>query len=251
MEQLRGYYVTVEELMADLPGVQQKMEALPRGTAVLVDVKGTWGYFFYPTAVGSTTSESFDMTVMQAFFEGINGLGLHVIARLPAFQDYDYGRNNYSCGLAAPGGYLWSGENNCYWLNPENDQVLTYLIDICRELRSMGFDEVLFKDFCFPDTEEILYDGDRTAALNKAVRTLVTACANADFTVSFLTDNQAMQLPEGNCRLYLDNVAAADVADTVLKFTVADPAVQLVFFAQTNDTRYEISGVLRPLDMAH
>ncbi len=251
LQQLQGYYVTVDELMNDLAGVQQKIQALPKGSSVLLDVKGTWGYFFYPTTVGDTTSESFDMAVMDAFFATVNDLGLHTVARLPAFQDYDYGRKNYSCGLAAPAGHLWYGENNCYWLNPENDQVLTYLIDICRELRSMGFDEVVFKDFCFPDTEEIVYSGDRTQALNKAIRTLVTACANADFTVSFITDDPLLTLPEGSCRLYLENVAAADVADTLLKFTVPDPATQLVFFAQTNDTRYDVAGVLRPLDMAY
>ncbi len=251
MEQLQGYYVTVDELVKDLAAVRQKIEALPKGTAVLVDVKGTWGYFFYPTTVGDTTSESFNMAVMEAFFADINDLGLYTIARLPAFQDYDYGRKNYSCGLAVPAGYLWYGENHCYWLNPENDQVLTYLIDICRELRSMGFDEVVFKDFCFPDTDEIIYDGDRTQALNKAARTLVTACANTEFAVSFITSDPALTLPEGNCRLYLEGVAAADVADRVLQFAVPDPAAQLVFFAQTNDTRYEVSGVLRPLDMAY
>ncbi len=250
-KKVEGYYLTVEELMADLPGVLAKLQALPGDTAVLLDVKGTWGYFFYPTKVGATTSESFDMAVMEQFFETVNALGLYTIARLPAFQDYDFGRNNFSAGLAAPGGYLWTGENNCYWLNPTDDTVLSYLIQVIRELRDLGFDEVAFKDFCFPDTEEILFDGDRTEAINKAAKTLVTACAGSEFAVSFITNAPDFVLPEGNCRLYLADVPAADVADVLSHYDLTDPEHQVVFFAQTNDTRYDVSGTLRPIDMAY
>ncbi len=251
LKQFSGYYVTVDELVEDLESVRQRIRALPAGTAILLDVKGTWGYFFYPSAVGLTYSESFNMEVMDAFFREINDLDLYAIARLPAFQDYDFGRNNFSAGLAATGGgYLWSGENNCYWLNPTSDTVLTYLIQITRELRDMGFDEVLFKDFCFPDTEDIIFEGDRNEAIAKAAKTLVTACGTGEFAVSFLVSDPAFRLPEGNCRMYLENVPAAEVADKLALMGITDPALQAVFFAQTNDTRYEVAGVLRPLEMA-
>ncbi len=250
-EKVVGYYLTVEELMADLSGVLAKIQALPKDTAVLLDVKGTWGYFYYPTKVGTTTSESFDMSVMEAFFAEVNSLGLYTIARLPAFQDYDFGRKNYACGLEVPGGYLWAGENNCYWLDPTDDTVLSYLIQITRELRDLGFDEVAFKDFCMPEAEEIIFSGDRAEAVNKAAKTLVTACASADFVVSFITNDQRFLLPEGNCRLYLTDVAAADVEDILAKYGLTENAHKLVFLAQTNDTRYDVAGTLRPIDMAH
>ncbi len=251
MQKVVGYYLTVDQLVEDLEGVLTQIRELPRGTAVLLDVKGTWGYFFYPTQVGDTTSESFDMAVMEQFFSTVNSLELYTIARLPAFQDYDFGRKNYACGLEMPGGYLYAGENNCYWLDPTDDIVLSYLIQISRELRDLGFDEVAFKDFSMPEDENILFTGDRAEAINKAAKTLVTACASSEFAVSFITNDERFLLPEGNCRLYLTDVAAADVQDVLSRFALSDPEHQVVFLAQTNDTRYEVSGTLRPIDMAH
>ncbi len=250
-QKLVGYYVTVQELLDDLPGVLQKLQALPQGTAVLLDVKNHWGYFYYPTTVGQTTARNFDMAAMSQFLEQVNSLGLHTIARLPAFRDYDFAAANNSCGLPVKEGYLWVDEARCYWLDPSDDLVLTYLIQISKELEQLGFDEVLFQDFRIPESESIVFQGDRIQALEKAAKTLVTACGSEDFTVSFLAAGQMMTLPEGSCRLYLQDVAAVDVSDQLAQYSLLDPATQIVFIAQTGDTRYDVAGTLRPLDMAH
>jgi uncharacterized lipoprotein YmbA len=84
-----------------------------------------------------------------------------------------------------------------------------------------------------------------------AAATLVTACATDHFAVSFLAYQPDLILPEGNCRLYLADVAAADVSDMLSQTVVADKLRKVVFFAQTNDTRYDVCGTLRPLELAH
>lgn len=250
MEQLKGYYLTVDDLSKDLEAILKKLETLPKGTPILMDVKGTWGYFFYSTSLGGTTSTSFDMEVMDAFFQRVNALGLYTIARLPAFADYDFARKNYTCGLKTESGSLWGDENNCFWLDPTDDLVLTYLVQVAKELKSMGFAEVVFKNFYVPTANEIVYKQDRAEAIKKAAKTLVTACASKDFVVSFISGNAGFPLPEGNCRLYLENVGATQVQDVLQKVQVKDYAINLVFFATSNDTRYEAGGVLRPLEMA-
>ncbi len=248
LQQINGYYVTVDELLDDLGAVEEKILALPEGTPVLLDVKGIWGYFYYSTAVGKTTSSSFDMAVMDRFFAAVNSQGLYTIARLPAFRDYDFGRNNHSCALASPGGYLFADADYCYWLKPHNDRVLTYLIQITRELQKMGFDEVVFKDFRFPDSENIVFDGDRGEAIAKAAQTLVTACAGDGFAVSFISADPEFVLPEGQCRLYLENVPASEVQQVLSRYENGDK--RILFLAQTNDTRYDAGCVLRPIDLA-
>ncbi len=248
LERISGYYVTVDELLDDLSAVEEKILALPAGTPVLLDVKGIWGYFYYSTAVGKTTSTSFDMAVMDRFFATVNSRGLYTIARLPAFRDYDFGRNNHSSALASPGGYLFADSDYCYWLKPHSDTVLTYLIQITRELQKMGFDEVVFKDFRFPNSENIVFDGDRGEAIAKAAQTLVTACAGDGFTVSFLSDDPAFVLPAGNSRLYLENVVASEVQQVLSQYENGDR--RILFLAQTNDTRYDAGCVLRPIDLA-
>ncbi len=252
LKKISGFYVTTDQLLEDLNGILEKIRALPEGTAVLLDVKGGWGYFYYPTGVGTATSTSFDMAVMEEFFATVNSLGLHTIARMSAFRDYEFGRNNTASGLWAPGGYLWADQDSCYWLDPTKDAVMTYLIQICKELQGMGFDEVLFRDFRFPPTQDIRFEGDRNAALQQAAKTLVTACANDSFTVSFMVEGGALfSIPDANCRLYLENIAAVDVAEINGIYNVPNPEKQLLFFTGSGDTRYEVSCVLRPIDMAY
>ena len=244
-----GYYVTVDELMDNLDGVLQKVLSLPEGTPVLLDVKGYWGYFYYPTAVGDITSESFNMDTMEVFFQTINSAGLHTIARLPAFCDYYFAMHNIRHGLRTEGGYLWADPNRSYWLDPASDEVLTYLIQITKELRDLGFDEVAFKDFCFPETDQIFYEGDKAEALAAAARTLVSTCATEEFTVSFISTDPAFSLPEGNSRLYLQGLAAVDVQDAVSQMSQSVMR-RVVFFTENNDTRFEVCGVIRPINMA-
>lgn len=243
-----AYYVSVDELQNELDSVLTKILNLPTGTPVMLDVKGFWGYFYYSSALGDS-SASFDMSTMNAFFAAVNQSGAYTIARLPAFRDYDFAAEHTNCGLQEERGYLWVDSERCYWLDPANDQVLTYLVDICKELKELGFDEVAFYHFSFPDTNQLSYEGDMAQAIEKAADTLVSACAKDDLVISFITTDPTFPLPQGNCRLYLQDVAAADV-QTILMLLEPGVMERTVFFTQSNDTRYNVCGVIRPLKMA-
>ncbi len=247
LQKLTGYYVTADDLLEDLEAVEADILALPGGTPVMLEVKGKWGYYYYPTAVGPTTSSSFDMAVMERFFAAVNKAGLYTIAKLPAFRDYDYALKNQKWGLAMPQGYLYADSDRVYWLDPSEDGVLTYLIQVAKELQSLGFDEVVFQDFCFPDSDKFVFSGDKAEAIAKAAKTILTACGSDDFVVSFSTADPNFQLPEGNCRLYLQNVAAADVEQVLSQYRMEDKDERIVLVAPSNDTRFDVHGVLRPL----
>ena len=155
-----------------------------------------------------------------------------------------------SDGLPTKGGYLWADADYCYWLNPGSEGTLTWLSQIVTELKELGFDEVVFDEFRFPDTEKIVFKGDKTEALVKAAQTLVTACATDSFAVSFVQERD-FKLPEGRSRLYVPDATAAEVGSIVSQAQVTDPALNLVFLTEVHDTRFEVSSVLRPLDAAH
>lgn len=249
-ERLVGYYIDPKMVQADMDTLREQLAALPAGTAVMLDVKSFWGYFFYSSDLGPT-SESYVISEVDALIAQLTASDLYVIARLPALRDYEYGKNNVSSGLPTKKGYLWTDESGCYWLDPTDDGTLTHLIQIARELRSLGFDEVVFKDFYVPESSKIVFSADRKEAVEAAMATLVTSCANDRFAVSFQGYRTDLTMPEGNCRLYLENVAAVEVEDVLDQVTVADKQVRVVLFAQTNDTRYDVCGTLRPLDLAH
>ena len=250
---IQGYYIDFEDLRTDISAVKARLETLPAGTAVLLDLKNTKGYFHYSTSVGTTTSRDVDTAQMDALIEYLANSHLYAIARIPAFRDWEYGLNHVPSGLPKKGGRgsLWMDETNCYWLNPAHEDTLNYLVNITRELRSLGFDEVVYSDFRFPNTDQILFEGDKAQAIADAATTLATACGTGQFCVSFMSSTPAFQLPEGNCRVYLQNVAAADIESAVQQVPTADPNTHILFLTTVNDTRFDDYCVLRPLDSAH
>ena len=249
---ISGYYIETSDLKEDIPDIIEKLQTLPAGTAVLMDMKTIKGSFYYPTTVGSTVSKDIDQEQMNQLLEFLSNHDLHAIARIPAFRDWEYGLNNVPQGLPKKGGNgsLWMDDKNCYWLDPTNEEVLSYLIRIVSELKSLGFDEVVFTEFRFPDTEKIKFTGNKTEAITNAALTLVEACATERFFISFQSTNYAFPLPGGSSRLYLDDVAAADIPLVRQQAVTANPAIQLLFLTEANDTRFNDYCVLRPLNNA-
>lgn len=249
---INGYYIKSDNLKEDIPGLIEKLESLPAGTAVLMDMKTIKGSFYYPTAVGNTVSKDIDQEQINLLLEFLANHDLHAIARVPAFRDWEYGLHHVPQGLPRKGGNgsLWMDEKNCYWLNPDNDEVLEYLIRIVSELKGLGFDEVVFSEFRFPDTDKIKFEGNKSAALSKAAATLVEACSTDRFFISFQSTDYGFPLPNGNTRLYLQNVAAVEIPLVRQQTVAKQPDVQLLFLTEANDTRYDDYCVLRPLEDA-
>lgn len=252
-----GYYVTLKELTSDFDTVQERLEKLPAGSTVMLDVKNAQSYFYYTSSLGFPAPK-FDTTRLDGLIKELKARGDYLIARLPAFQEYEYiledewGRVPYGLPIKGGNGSLWlDTAYPCYWMNPASEGTLTYLMQIITELRIMGFNEVVFSEFRFPDTDKIGFEGDKMAALNAAAATLVNACATDSFCVSFIRSAPDLTLPAERTRLYLEGVAAADAAALAAQAGFADSSVHVVFLTDTNDTRYDQFCALRPLETAH
>lgn len=250
LTQLFGYYASGQMLTENFAEVEAQIKALPAGTPVMLDVKNIRGSFYYSTNLGAT-STAIDPTAMDRLISYLRQNEYYLIARLPAFRDFEYGLNNVEYGIFNPNRLsLWMDEDRCYWLNPGSEGTLDYLRQITSELKSLGFDEVLFQDFRFPDTENIYVDGDRDTILAEAAQTLVTVCATDTFAVSFHGKDAQFPLPEGRSRLFLENAAAADAANLALQTGLEDAPIRLVFLTDLLDTRFDNYGVLRPVNTA-
>jgi len=250
LTQLVGYYADTAALQEDIGAVRSQIQTLPAGTAVMVDVKSIYGSFYYSSEVSTSRPSGIDTQAMDKLIEELDRSALYTIARVPALRDYEYGLNHVPDGLPTAGGYLWIDSDNCYWLNPQSQGTLSYLIQIVNELKNLGFDEVVFSDFYFPETDGIVFNGDKAEALTNAAGTLVTGCATERFAVSF-TGRGNFTLPEGRCRLYLEDVEAGDVANRAQEIQISDKQIRLVFLTEVHDTRFDTFGVLRPLSAAH
>ncbi len=250
LTQLKGYYIDTKALGGDISALIDAVDSLPKGTPIMLDLKSISGNFFYPSELADALYAGVDMAQMNQLIDKITGGDYYAIARIPAFRDYNYGLNHVSCGLPLPQGYLWMDDYGCYWLNPANSETLNWIISIVEEVKKLGFHEVVLTDFRFPDTDRIVFDGDRTEALTKAMNTLLSNCGSATFTLSFGTTSPSFTLAEGRCRLYLEGIEAKNVGLTASQVTVQNPQVYLVFVATANDTRYDAYSVLRPIDSA-
>ena len=251
LQKLQGYYADRDALIAGIDQVSQQVKALERGTPVMLDVKSATGNFFYSTAVSEHLDSKVDITAMDALIQELADSGVYLIARLPALRDRMYGLHNVNEGVFdTRGAYLYRDEGGCYWLNPDRQNVLNYLVQTITELKSLGFDEVVLDYFDFPDTQYMRFNGDKQQALLAAAQTVVTSCGSESFTVSFVQDAD-FALPAGRTRLYMKNAVAADVQTIAQETGLEDPATRLVFLTEIHDTRFDEFGVLRPLDAAH
>lgn len=250
LTQLQGYHID-QSALADLAACRDRLGAMEAGTAVMIDVKNIDGSFNYSSGLAEAPiSGNVDIQGVDSLIRDLNSGKFYSIARVPAFRDRNFGLNHVSSGLPLPGGYLWMDTKGCYWLNPADSGTLNWLIQIVEELKLLGFDEVVFSEFRFPDTDKIVYKQDKQEALKTALDTLLTSCGTDTFTLSFTVADPAFELPEGRSRIYLENVPADQVGATAARVTVTDPVIRLVFVSTTNDTRYNDYGVLRPIASA-
>lgn len=250
LTQFSGYYITGADLEDDLAAIIEQVRQLPRGTAIMMDVKSAYGNFFYSSAVSEHRNGDLDIDAMDAFIKEINKMGYYTIARVPALRDRNFGLANTSCGLAEAGGWLWD-DRGFYWLDPTKEGTVTYLTQIAMELQDLGFNEVLFNDYYFPDSGgRIVFSGDKQAALENTAKTLVTTCATETFAVSF-TQTASFQLPEGRSRLYLEGISATGAAGAAGQTGLENPEAKVVFITQVHDTRFDSYSVLRPISMVY
>lgn len=249
LEQLNGYYVTISDLVNDYNGVKEKLTALSTGSSVMIEVKNQYGTFYYPSESSYGQSEAVDVNAFAELIEELQMRGLYLIARVPAFSDYLFGLNNITSGLPTSEGYLWM-DDGYYWLKPTDAGTLNYLTTVAQELKDLGFNEVVFSHFEIPASSEYAYSGDIAADTVTAANTLVKNLSSDYFTVSFIVSNSAFALPEGRCRMYLENVSPSNVTLTAAQTTMTDADIRLVFIATVNDTRYDQYGVLRPLEVS-
>ena len=255
LTKLKGYYVDGDTLQSDVSAVREMVATLPSDTAVMLELKSIWGQFNYSSTVSNyTLSNRLDTLQVDKLITDINSRNLYTVAVIPAFRDrYFFLKNNSntSMGLAIKGkGYLWQDNDNCYWFDPSDPDTLIWLKEIVTELKSLGFDEVVFSEFRIPDTDRIIFKDDRRESIKSAAQSLVNACSTESFTVSFLVDDSTFPVPEGRCRIYMNNVGPKNVDAVVAKLNMVTPDAKLVFMCNTNDTRYDQYGVMRPITMA-
>ena len=91
LTQLKGYYITAEDLTADPALVWEQVQILPANTPIMLDMKSIYGEFYYSTGLGRPISSSVNVAAVEELLSNLKGKGYYTIARVPALRDRAYG----------------------------------------------------------------------------------------------------------------------------------------------------------------
>jgi hypothetical protein len=255
---MRGYTVdpsTLSDPDTLLSAVDQDLaEAQDNGEeadiTVMLTVKSNAGSFYYNSSLG-TADDCAEIT--ESLISELTSRDIRLVALLPAFADSAFALENQNEGLPISGGALWMDENGCYWVDPTSQTAQDQLVAICKELRRLGFSEVVFTDFAFPESSNIIYSSDysRSELTVQTAEAVLSALSSSGLTLSFLSDTTESVFPAAALadRVYLslDDGSAVSSAASLYQDVLEAPELQLVFLTDSRDTRFEDYGVLRPV----
>lgn len=120
----------------------------------VVDVK-EFGEVSYPSAVplaGEVGATRGYIPDLAAFVSTLRAAGIYPIARIVCFRDPVLAEGRSELAIQAPGGGVWIDEETRRpWVDPYNEEVWAYNIDIAREALGAGFAEIQWDYVRFPD----------------------------------------------------------------------------------------------------
>jgi LysM repeat protein len=122
--------------------------------ALVVDVKGDFGWLTYPTQVplaveiGANQPSAPDLSQLLA---EAKAQGVYPIARLVTFKDNLLAQARPEWAVKTlDGGELWRDRANQGWVDPFLEEVWNYVLQIAEEAARLGFAEILFDFLRFP-----------------------------------------------------------------------------------------------------
>lgn len=249
LKRLNGVYITTQMLRENASELMDAVEKLDSNTPVMIDVKAPDGSFYYSTTIADTKKAN--TATLDALITYLTQNGFPMIARLPAFADSAYAKAHPELALTMDEENLWKDEDGTYWLNPEKPTVLAYQEQICKELSSFGFREIVFEGFYFPTSGSILYTANktRTELIAQAAKELENAFAGSNLTVSFSLSDASLSLNHLSGRLYAENVSAANADQFAASFDslMSDSKIQMVYLTNSRDSRFDSFSRMRPL----
>ena len=247
LTQTGGYFITTSMLQSP-DKVLQQLKTITEPCAVMIELKSIYGNFYYSTSIdGAQTATTVDISTVEQIIAYLRDNHFYMIASVAAFTDGNFALANPRCTLALKNGALWMDDQGTYWLDPASDTVLSYLIQITRELGTLGFREVCFSDFCFPNTNKVHYESDQTSTelIEQAAQQLTNFFKGSNITISYRVTNTDFPAKACNGRLYVENVDGSQIERFTQAYASAENS--LVFLANSRDTRFDELAVLRPL----
>ena len=148
---IKAVYVPFDQIT--IQGIESAFARLDEQGAdtMVMELKNTSGMLAYVSAteqaVGFKLSGELDIAPS---IKVLKDEDIYMIAELSCLADQMMATRNPSLAVRDSKGDIYSDEQDRYWLDPRNNEVVEYLSALMVELKSMGFDEVVFKNVRAP-----------------------------------------------------------------------------------------------------
>lgn len=167
---VKGVYVTAYS--AGGARMETLLELLDQTelNSMVIDIKDDEGYITYKT----DNAELQKMGKPQPFIGDINKLmerltkhDVYPIARIVVFKDTILAKNNPQLSFVNSDGTVWKNKGGDSFVNPYNEDVWKYNVDIAKEAAKLGFKEIQFDYVRFPEGFEKRADSLKYTKNNK------------------------------------------------------------------------------------
>lgn len=133
--------------------LEDPADPIPAGTqGVVFSMKGADGKLAYVSRLPQAMdwgASSGDPARNDAIREMTSREDLHTVALISCLAD-DLAGKDRDLALLRESGSAWGDQSGQVWLDPDKEDTLTYLTEICREAAALGFDELLLTDLSCP-----------------------------------------------------------------------------------------------------
>ena len=127
-------------------------EAVSAGcTGIVLQLKDSSGQLLWPSAtdmaIAYATGGSMDYT---AYLDTAHSQGLTVAACLSICADNLLAERDWLVTLGTESARTYTDANGISWLDPYNEDIISYAVDMAMELAALGFDEIILDELRIP-----------------------------------------------------------------------------------------------------
>lgn len=144
---VKGIYVSASAAGSGRMASLREMIAETELNAMIIDVKDDYGKITY--AMDSPTAQEIDAVTntvrnMEELISSLKEDEIYTIARIVAFKDPYLAKMKPELAIRNQDGTVYQDNNGDSWVNPYNEKVWEYLIEVAKTAAETGFDEIQF-----------------------------------------------------------------------------------------------------------
>ncbi|MCI3926300.1 putative glycoside hydrolase [Paenibacillus sp. TRM 82003] len=164
---VKGVYVSAYSLRGRKWEAIQSLLSRTELNAVVIDVKNDSGRITYPTDVVTAKELQADRGAkvqdITPLLQELKKKNVYTIARIVTFKDPYLAAKKPDWAMKRKEGGVWRDKRGVSWVDPYNEEVWAYTIDLAKEAVAKGFDEIQFDYVRFPENGKVI---DREVAFN-------------------------------------------------------------------------------------